>query len=84
MTRSTMSECEAIMRRMWPHLDGALSDEERVRVVRHLTECDACRSHYKFAESFLDAVHHAKPSDAEFARVETKVLSALAAAGFAG
>jgi len=81
---SNDGECEAIVKRMWPHLDGALSEADRERVVRHLEECDACRSHFKFAREFLEAIHHAQPDEAEFSRLRDKVVAALAAEGFTG
>jgi len=57
------SECEEIVSRLWPHLDGALPEVERARVVAHLEKCDGCRSHYDFARAFLEAVHEAVPDD---------------------
>ena len=82
--RSSVSECEAIVRQLWPHLDGALSEADRERVVRHLEACDACRSHFTFAREFLNAVHEARPDEAEFSRLRQKVLAALSLEGFSG
>ena len=83
MTRtSTRDDCEAIVRRLWPYLDDALSPDDRERVLRHLEECDACTSHFRFAEEFLHAVHHARPDEADFARLRSRVGAALAAEGF--
>ncbi len=75
------SECEAIVRRLWPHLDGALSDSERLRVIRHVEACAACRSHYDFAESFLEAVRTAGPAGDEFSALRVRVARALADGG---
>jgi anti-sigma factor RsiW len=76
------TDCDAIVRRMWPHLDGALSETDRASIMRHLEGCGACTAHFKFAHSFLEAVHEAKPEPAEFDRVLGKVVRALAAEGF--
>ena len=76
------TDCEAIVRRMWPHLDGALSEQDRALITGHLETCGACTAHFKFAQSFLEAVHEAKPEPEEFDRVVHKVMHALAAAGF--
>lgn len=76
----TRTECEAIVARLWPHLDGALPESEHARVVAHLERCDGCRSHYDFAQAFLDAVHRAAPEedDARFAALRTRVERAVA------
>jgi anti-sigma factor (TIGR02949 family) len=70
---SRRSECETIVRRLWPYLDDKLPDSDRERVTRHLEECSDCLSHFDFARAFLDAVHAAhpaaKPDDALHARV---------------
>ena len=76
------TDCEQIVRRMWPHLDGVLSEADRVAITRHLEGCDACTAHFKFAQSFLEAVHEAKPEAEEFDRVLNKVVGALAKEGF--
>jgi anti-sigma factor RsiW len=83
MTRtSTHDDCEAIVRRLWPYLDDALSESDRERVIRHLEECDACTSHFRFAEEFLRAVHQARPAHEDFTRLQSRVSAALAAEGF--
>jgi anti-sigma factor RsiW len=76
------SECEEVVRRLWPHLDGVLPEDDRERVVRHLEMCTACRSHFDFAQAFLEAVEHARPQLDEFTRVRGRVVAALAAEGF--
>lgn len=82
MTTSTRDDCETIVRRMWPYLDGALTEDDRERVIRHLEECDACTSHFRFAEEFLHAVHAAHPDDTDFEVLRSRVGAALAAEGF--
>ncbi len=76
----TRSECAEIVGRLWPHLDGALPESERERVIAHLEGCTACRSHYDFASAFLRAVHRAKPDDTEFTAIRERVGRALAGA----
>ncbi len=75
------SECETIVRRMWPYLDGTLPDGERERVVTHLAECATCQSHFDYAQEFLRAVAVTRrPTDE--GRLRTLVLACLADAGF--
>lgn len=78
------AECEAVVRRLWPFLDGVLPESDRERIVAHLERCDNCTSHFDFARSFLEAVREARPADTEYAQLRTRVLGALAAEGFAG
>ena len=78
------AECEAVVRRLWPFLDGILPESDRERVVAHLERCDNCTSHFEFARSFLEAVREARPADAEYAQLRMRVLGALAAEGFSG
>lgn len=73
------SECAEIVMRLWPHLDGALPEEERARVITHLQDCSACRSHYDFAQAFLEAVGRAAPELDEFAMLRVRVETAIAA-----
>ena len=76
-------DCDAVVARLWPHLDGALPDAERERVARHLSECAACKSHFDFAQAFLDALHAARPEAAANEALRKRVLTALANEGFA-
>ena len=76
------AECEHVVRRLWPYLDGALSEDERERVVRHLEVCRDCHSHFDFATAFLDAVAAARPHLKVDDRLRTRVLGALSAEGF--
>ena len=78
---SRRSECEAIVRRLWPYLDDRLPDSDRERVTRHLEECAACVSHFDFARAFLDAVHAARPAEVEDEALQARVLAALVGHG---
>jgi anti-sigma factor (TIGR02949 family) len=75
--------CEAIVRRLWPYLDGKLPDSERERVTEHLATCENCTSHFDFARAFLDAVHSVYPDARTNDAMKARVLAALAAEGFA-
>jgi anti-sigma factor (TIGR02949 family) len=75
-------DCEQVVRRLWPFLDGALPDTDRVRVARHLDACGGCRSHFDFASAFLDAVHAVRPGESEFSALRGRVVDALATEGF--
>lgn len=78
------AECEAVVGRLWPYLDGALPEAERERVIAHLESCVNCRSHFEFERAFLEAVRAAAPLVGEFGELHDRVLTALAGAGFGG
>jgi anti-sigma factor (TIGR02949 family) len=78
------SECEHVVRQLWPYLDGAVSEDARERIVRHLEKCADCHSHFDFADAFLDAVAAARPHMAIDAMLRSRVLGALSAEGFRG
>jgi anti-sigma factor (TIGR02949 family) len=72
-------DCAEVVRRLWPHLDGALPESARAGVVAHLEGCDGCRSHYDFAQAFLDAVRRASPVDRRLEGLRARVEAAVAA-----
>ena len=74
---SRRSECEAIVRRLWPYLDDRLPESDKERVTRHLRECDDCESHFDYAKAFLDAVHAARPTVEADDALRMRVLMAL-------
>ena len=74
---SRRSECEAIVRRLWPYVDDKLPDADRERVTRHLEECADCLSHFDFARVFLDAVHAASPPANEDEALRARIIAAL-------
>jgi len=74
---SRRSECEAIVRRLWPFVDGMLPDSDRDKVTRHLEQCADCLSHFDFARAFLDAVHAARPAGEHDEALRARVLAAL-------
>jgi anti-sigma factor (TIGR02949 family) len=82
MMTGNRTECEAVVRRLWPHLDGALSDDEREWITRHLEGCVDCRSHFDFGRAFLEAVTAAHDGEDVAPGLREKVLAALAREGF--
>jgi hypothetical protein len=78
------TECEAVVRRLWPYLDGVVLEADREAIVRHLETCAGCKSAFDFARVFLEAVATAKPHLADNNRLRRRVLGALAGAGFTG
>jgi mycothiol system anti-sigma-R factor len=78
----TRSECEAVVRQLWPYLDGVVPEEERERIVAHLEACAACASHFEFAQAFLEAVAAAPAHPQVDERLRARVLSALSVEGF--
>lgn len=79
---SNRSECEAVVRQLWPYLDGVISEEQRERILRHLERCADCTSHFEFARAFLDAIAAAAPKLNETDALRDRVVHALAAEGF--
>jgi hypothetical protein len=71
-----------VVRQLWPFLDGAVPDWDRERIVAHLEECTACKSHFDFAAAFLDAVETAGHDAPELNPLRVRVLGALATEGF--
>ena len=74
-------ECAAIVRQLWPYLDGALPDALQERVVAHLEGCVNCRSHFDFEREFLTAIRGAGVAG-DFEPLRRRVLSALGQQGF--
>ena len=76
------STCEWVARQLWPYVDERLSDEDREAVITHLEGCDRCQSHIDFAREFLVAVGKVGPRAVPSEALQSRVLSALAGAGF--
>ena len=79
---SNRSECEAVVRQLWPYLDGMISEPQRERILHHLEVCTDCTSHFEFARAFLDAVAAAAPRMDPNDILRDRVLHALTAEGF--
>jgi anti-sigma factor (TIGR02949 family) len=78
----TLNDCESIVRRLWPFLDGKLPESDRAIIVAHLADCTNCRSHFDFARAFLEAVHKVQPAEAANDRLRARVLAALVEDGY--
>lgn len=80
---TNLADCAAIVRQLWPFLDGALPDRWQARVTEHLVHCANCRSHFDFEQAFLAAVRDAGASlGTDDSALRTRVVGALAADGF--
>lgn len=79
---SNRSECEMVVRQLWPYLDGVISETERERILRHLERCSDCTSHFEFGRLFLDAVAAASPRLDRSEALRARVIEALVAEGF--
>ena len=79
---SNRSECEMVVRQLWPYLDGVISEPERERILRHLEKCTDCTSHFEFGRLFLDAVAAASPKLDRSDALRERVIHALVAEGF--
>jgi predicted anti-sigma-YlaC factor YlaD len=76
------STCEAVVRQLWPYLDGVVDESARELIISHLEECTMCKSHFDFAQAFLDAVARSRSSIPPDDRLQGRVLAALTAEGF--
>lgn len=76
------AQCEAVMRQLWPFLDGMISESQREHILDHFAQCSDCESHFDFARAFLEAVEQAKPYLDVDEGLSDKVMAALAAEGF--
>ena len=78
----SLTDCDSIVRRLWPYLDGKLPDSDRAIVAEHLRGCTNCSSHFDFARAFLEAVQQLRPSEVDSGALRDKVLATLATEGF--
>ena len=78
------AQCEAVVRQLWPFVDGMVSDTERETILDHLVQCSDCNSHFDFAKAFLEAVHEAKPYFEVEDGLSERVMAALSGAGYRG
>jgi hypothetical protein len=77
----TVAECRGTVQRMWPYLDGALSERDKDLVADHVAACSLCHPHFVFARSFLHAVRLAHGVAPDYSTLQAKVHSALVAEG---
>ena len=48
-----MSDCDGVMKFLYPYLDGELEEGDRCRVHAHLLACLACQDAFNTERSFL-------------------------------
>lgn len=48
-----MSDCDGIMKFLYPYLDGELDERDRTRVYTHLLGCLTCQNTFNAERSFL-------------------------------
>jgi putative zinc finger protein len=76
------AQCEAVLRQLWPFLDGMVSETEREAILVHFEQCADCESHFDFAKAFLEAIAEAKPYLEVEEEMTERVMAALGEAGF--
>jgi anti-sigma factor (TIGR02949 family) len=76
------SDCETVVRQLWPYLDGVVAGDTRDFISAHLEICAACASHFDFARAFLEAVSAARSHMPVSEALRARVMGALAADGF--
>jgi anti-sigma factor (TIGR02949 family) len=75
-------DCMHVVQRLWDYLDGRVPDTEREQIVAHLAWCNACASHYRFEEGFLNAVGQLRRSNENYDALRAQILTKLRALGF--
>jgi len=78
------AECEAVLRQLWPFVDGMVSETQREFILEHFVQCADCESHFDFAKAFLEAIAESKPYFEVDEGLNEKVMAALAGEGFGG
>lgn len=81
--RVEMLDCDAVMRQLWDYLDGELTPEREEAVRSHLAMCGRCQPQRDFEKSFLRALSASRQEQSRPDAIETRVLAALRAEGFA-
>lgn len=76
------SICEAVVRQLWPYLDGVVDESMRETIVAHLEACSMCQSHFEFASAFLEAVARSRSAVPDDDQLRARVLQALGSEGF--
>jgi anti-sigma factor RsiW len=80
----TPLDCQAVVRRLWDYLDGALDATDAAGIDTHLGHCERCPPHFAFERAFLRAVRAARAEHGELAALRGRVLASLESEGFVG
>lgn len=78
-----MVDCDAVMRQLWDYLDGELTPERERAIRAHAAVCARCFPQMDFEQSFLRALAAARPEAGVSMSLESRVMVALRAEGFA-
>ncbi len=78
----TRSDCEAVVRHLWPYLDGVVADNQHAFIAAHLALCVNCSAHFDFARAFLQALAATRSRLPVDERLHARVIGALAESGF--
>jgi anti-sigma factor RsiW len=54
--------CQELVELVTDYLEGALPDEERVRLERHLQTCDGCRDYVEQMRTTISLTGEARPA----------------------
>jgi len=54
--------CQELVELVTDYLEGALPDEERVRLERHLETCDGCRDYVEQMRTTISLTGEARPA----------------------
>ena len=74
-------DCMHVVGRLWDYLDGRVAEDEREQIVAHLAWCSDCSSHYRFEESFLNAVGRLRRGDENYDALRSQIIASLRAQG---
>ncbi len=74
-------DCMHVVARLWDYLDGRVAEDERAQIVAHLAWCNDCSSHYRFEESFLNAVGRLRRGDENYEALRSQIMASLRAQG---
>ncbi len=77
-----MSECQRVDGLVTPYVDGAISEEDRERIERHLVACPPCRRRVK-AEESIHALIRARQSALRGGTAPSALRARCASAGHA-
>ena len=81
--KTEMLDCDAVMRQLWDYLDGELSPGREAAIRAHLEVCKRCYPQYNFERAFTKALAASRREHPRPDAINSRVLAALRAEGFA-